>query len=74
MYFPALLLGLRRVGRGLVYELFQLALWVAFWLHTLSSLRSAFGGKLVGRSGPAIRPRRNSRPARSGRITPAAAV
>ena len=73
MYFPALSLGLRRLGRWLVYELFQLALWVAFGLHTLGSLRSAFGGggELgTGRlPGPAIRPRRWVGPTRGGRFT-----
>ena len=78
MYFPALSLGLRRLGRWLVYELFQLALWVAFGLHTLGSLRSAFGGggELgTGRlPGPAIRPRRSPVPLRGGRFNPAAAA
>ena len=32
MYFPAMVLGLRRLGRWLAYELFQLALLVAFGL------------------------------------------
>ena len=78
MYFPALSLGLRRLGRWLVYELFQLALWIAFGLHTLGSLRSAFGGggELAAgrRSGPAIRPRRWAGPTRGGRFAhPAAA-
>ena len=41
MYFPGLRLGLRRLGRWLVYELFQVALWVAFALHTLASLHRA---------------------------------
>ncbi|MET4072938.1 hypothetical protein [Hymenobacter sp. UYCo722] len=77
MYFPALLLGLRRLGRWLIYELFQLVLWVAFLLHTLGSLRSAFGGggKLAQRHpGPAIRPRRSPTPMRGGRFNPAAAA
>jgi hypothetical protein len=72
MYFPALISGLRRLGRWLVYELFQVALWVAFVLHTLGSLRSAFGGGGVlgrRRPGPAIRPRRSTGPARGGRFT-----
>ena len=78
MYFPALLLGLRRLGRWLVYELFQVALWVASALHTQGSLRSAFGGGGAGtadrRPGPAIRPRRSVGPARGGRFgQPAAA-
>ena len=77
MYFPALLSGLRHLGRWLIYEMFQVALWVAFMLHTLGSLRSAFGGggELVGRRpGPAVRPRRNPGPARGGRFNPAAAA
>ena len=78
MYFPALSLGLRRVGRWLVYELFQLALWVAFGLHTLGSLRSAFGGGgefgAGRRGGPAIRPRRWAAAARGGRFTHSAAA
>ena len=78
MYFPALLSGLRRLGRWLMYELFQMALWVAYALHTLGSLRSAFGGGGAGaadrRPGPAIRPRRSVGPARGGRFgQPAAA-
>jgi hypothetical protein len=73
MYFPALVSGLRRLGRWLVYELFQLALWAAFGLHTLASLRSAFGGGgkngALRRSGPAIRPRRSASGAgRGGRF------
>ena len=77
MYFPALLLGLRRLVRWLIYELFQVALWVAFLLHTLGSLRSAFGGGgelAARRPGPAIRPRRSPRPARGGRFNSAAAA
>ncbi len=76
MYFPALISGLRRLGRWLVYELFQLALWVAFVLRTLGSLRSAFGGGgvLGRRLGPAIRPRRSPGTARGGRFTQAAAA
>ncbi|MBO2007655.1 hypothetical protein [Hymenobacter negativus] len=77
MYFPALISGLRRLGRWLVYELFQVALWVAFVLHTLGSLRSAFGGGGgLGRRlpGPAIRPRRSTGSARGGRFTQAAAA
>ena len=77
MYFPALIWGLRRLGRWLVYELFQLALWGAYALHTPGSLRSAFGGggELAGRrAGPAIRPRRSTGTARGGRFTQAAAA
>ena len=78
MYFPALISGLRRLGRWLMYELFQLALWVASGLHTLASLRSAFGGggEYGARrpAGPAIRPRRPVGPARGGRFTQAAAA
>ena len=76
MHFPALLAGLRRLGRWLIYELFRLALWGAFLLRTLGSLRSAFGGGGVlgeRRPGPAVRPRRSTGPARSGRFNPAAA-
>jgi hypothetical protein len=76
MYFPALVSMLRRLGRWLVYELFQLALWAAFGLHTLVSLRSAFGGGgelgAERRPGPAIRPRRTTGPSRGGRFTQAA--
>ena len=77
MYFPALLSGLRRLGRWLLYELVQRALWGAFGLRTLGSLRSAFGGggELAARRvGPAIRPRRAAGPARAGRYNPAAAA
>lgn len=78
MYFPALFSGLRRLGRWLVYELFQLALWVAFGLHTLGSLRSALGGGgewgTARPAGPAIRPRRSAGPARGGRFTHSAAA
>lgn len=75
MYFPALILGLRRLGRWLIYALFQVALWGAFLLHTLGSFRSAFrgGGELAARRpGPPIRPRRSPGPARSGRFNPIA--
>ena len=62
MYFPALVLGLRRFGCWLVYDLFQLALWVALGLRPLGSLRSALGGggaQGAGhQQGPAIWPRR----------------
>ena len=76
MYFPALLSGLRRLGRWLIYEVFQVALWAAFLLHTLGGLRSALGGggELVGRPGPAVRPRRSPGPARGGRFNSAAAA
>ena len=77
MHFPALLSGLRRLGRWLIYEVFQVALWVAFWLHALGSMRSALGGggELgARRPGPAIRPRRAPRPARGGRFNPTAAA
>ena len=78
MYFPALIMGLRRLGRWLVHELFQLALWVAYVLHTLSSLRSAFGGggRLTTdrRRGPAIRPRRSVGPGSRGSFTHSAAA
>ena len=78
MYFPMLASGLRRLGRWLTYELFQLALWLAFALHTLGSLRSAFGGG--GANGarrlstrPATKPRRQPRPRRARFTYPAAA-
>ena len=78
MYFPALVSGLRRLGRWLMYELFQVALFIAYALHTLGSLRSAFGGggalAPIGRRGPAIRPRRSMGPARGGRFTQPAAA
>jgi hypothetical protein len=77
MYFPAVVSGPRRLGRWLVYELFQVALWVAFGLHTLGSLRSAFGGGGEfgsRRAGPAIRPRRAVGPARGGRFAQPAAA
>ncbi len=78
MYFPALMVGLRRLGRWLVCELFQLALWVAGGLHTLASLRSAFGGGgelgTGSRGGPAIRPRRSGGTARDGRFAASAAA
>ena len=78
MYFPALVSGLRRLGRALVYELFQMALWVAYALHTLGSLRSALGGggapAPAGRRGPAIRPRRAAGPDGGGRCTQSAAA
>ena len=75
MYFPALISGLRRLGRWLVYELFRLALWCAYALHTLGSLRSALGGEFGRRPpGPAIRPRRQAGPARGGRFIQSAAA
>lgn len=70
MHFPALVSWGRRLGRWFLYELFQLALCVAFGLRLLGSLRSALGGG--GRTngaprwvGPAVRPRRPE--ARRGR-------
>ena len=78
MYFPALVSGLRRLGRWLVYELFQVVLFIAYALHTLGSLRSAFrgGGALApdGQRGRAIRPRRSVGPARGGSFTQPAAA
>lgn len=77
MYFPAFTKGLRQLGRWLIYELFQAALWVAFVLHTVGSLRSALGGDGVGlgrRPGPAIRPRRSASPARDRGFTQVAAA
>lgn len=78
MYFPVFIVGLRRLGRRLVYEFFQLALWFALAMHTLASLRSAFGGggeRSTGRQGgPAIRPRRAALPARTGRFVHSAAA
>ena len=63
MSFSALFSWLRRPWRWFIYELFQVALWVAFGLRTLTSLRSAFGGGGVNgvfqSVGRAIRPRRN---------------
>ncbi len=62
MYFPVLFSWARRLGRWFLYELFQVALGVAFGLHLLGSLRSALGGggaNAAGRCpGPAVRPRR----------------
>ena len=78
MYFPALVSGLRRLGRWLVCELFQAVLFVAYALHTLGSLRSAFGGGGAlapdDQRGRAIRPRRSVGPARGGRFTQSAAA
>ena len=78
MYFPALISGLRRLGRWFVYELFQLALWGAYALHTVGSLRSALGGggalAATRRPGPAVRPRRSAGPARGGHFTQPAAA
>jgi hypothetical protein len=76
MHFSAFLSVLHRLGRWLIYEVFQLSLWVALLLHMLGSLRSAFGGGgelAARRPGPAIRPRRRPVPARGGRFNPAAA-
>lgn len=78
MYFPMLLTALRRLIRRLAYELFQLALWVAFALRTLGSLRSAFGGggaNAAGRLGthPATKPRRRPRLQRARLTYPSAA-
>ena len=76
MYFPAFTKGLRQLGRWLIYELFQAALWVAFVLHTVGSLRSALGGGvgLVRRPGPPIRPRRSASPARDRGFSQVAAA
>ena len=74
MYFPALFSGLRRLGRWLVYELFQLALVAAFALHTIGSLRSALGGGgkngRPGRAASPIKPKPwQPRPGRRPRLT-----
>lgn len=65
MYFPFLFSWLRRLGCWLVYELFQLALWAALALHTLGSLRSAWGGggpyRAYRRPAAPIKPRRPGR-------------
>ncbi len=75
MYFPALILGLRRLGRWFVCELFRLALGVAFGLRTLAGLRSAFGGEgATRRPGPAVRPRRIAGPGRGARFAHSAAA
>ena len=77
MYFPALLLGLRRLGRGLVYELLQVVLWAALVLRTLGSLRSAIGGGgalAVRRPGRPVRPRRGPGGALGRRVNSAAAA
>ncbi|MFD1468680.1 hypothetical protein ACFQ48_10630 [Hymenobacter caeli] len=78
MYFPALFSWARRLGRWLLYGLFQVALGVAFALHLLGTLRSALGGggaNAAGRHpGPAVRPRRpEARRARPRFTNPAAA-
>jgi len=69
MHFPALVSWGRRLGRWFLYELFQLALGVAFGLRLLGSMRSALGGGgtngACGWAGPAVRPRRPE--ARRGR-------
>lgn len=44
MHFPALVSWGCRLGRWFLYELFRLALGVAFGLRLLGSLRSALGG------------------------------
>ncbi|MDB5234210.1 MAG: hypothetical protein JWR44_1203 [Hymenobacter sp.] len=78
MHFPAFFLGLRRTGRRLVYAGFQVALWVAYSLRTLGSLRSAFGGGgewgAARLAGPAIRPRRKRGTALGGRFSQGAAA
>ena len=61
MYSPIIKAGIRRLGRLLVYELFQLALWVVLGLRKLAGLRSAWHAGARedrGRSSKAIRPRR----------------
>ena len=64
MHFPALFSWLRRVGRWWLYELFRLALWLAFALHTIGSLRSALGGG--GENGALRRQARPIKPRRPG--------
>jgi hypothetical protein len=79
MYFPVFFSWLRRLGRWLVYELLQVALWVAFALRTVSSLRSAFGGggenaaRRLSRRDKAVRPRRPEARRRGGFTYPSAA-
>ena len=60
MHFPVLLTGCRRFGQWLAYEWFQLALWLAFGLRFITSVRSAFhsGSDTRATAGPAVRPRR----------------
>lgn len=78
MYFPVFVVGLRRLGRWLVYALFRLALGGAFALHTLGGLRSAWGGggALVPHrgAGRAIRPRRTAGRARGGPLAQSVAA
>lgn len=77
MYFPALVTGPRRLGRWLVYELFQLALWAALVLRTVARVRSAFRGSASGvkRSpGKAIRPRRAGAALRGNDLGPSTAA
>lgn len=63
MYFPALFAWSRRLAHGLAYEWFQLALWLAFGLHLITSVRSAFhSGTSCPAAGPPVRPRRLRRP------------
>ena len=55
---------MRRLGRSLVYELLQLALWVDLVLRPGGSLRSAWGGGVLGGGqGPhrPIRPRKTKK-------------
>lgn len=77
MHFPALFSWARRLGRWFLYELFQVALGVAFGLHLPGSLRSALGGggaNAAGRGrGPAVRPRRPEARRSRPRFNPAAA-
>ncbi|GAA4355791.1 hypothetical protein GCM10023185_18980 [Hymenobacter saemangeumensis] len=44
MYFPVLYRGWQRLCCWVAYGIFQLALWAAFGLHNVGSLRSALGG------------------------------
>ena len=62
MYFPALFAWARRAAYWLAYEWFQLALWLAFGLHFITSVRSAFHGGTSNAAGPPVRPRRFRRP------------
>lgn len=61
MHFPAFFSWTRRLGRRLLYELYQAVLGVALG-RRLGSLRSALGRGGAGDArygqGPAVRPRR----------------
>lgn len=69
MYFPVVRNRSHRLGRFLLYELVQLALWVALVLRQGVYLRSAWGGGALGSGHGPHRPIRPLKPTKTPRPT-----